>query len=144
MTKRLVQLLCLLLCFLLLPLPARAASAKEAAPNVRVLLRRLELTDRADLVLDGEYTAAVDGEVRMAFPRGSKASILIREGSLYLFYEGMSMRLGDEVTFIRNESSASRNGLRFDKNGTLYPGHLSLKIVDGQLYPVCGCLFSCL
>jgi peptidoglycan hydrolase-like amidase len=49
----------------------------------------------------------------------------------------MSLRLGDEVTFVRNEGSERVNGLRFDKNGTLYPGHLSLKIVDGALYPVC-------
>ena len=137
MTKRLVQLLCLLLCIMLLPVTARAASAQEAAPNVRVLLRRLALTDRADLVLDGTYTVTVDGEVRMAFPRGSEVSVLIREGALYLFYEGMSLRLGDEATFVRNESSERVNGLRFDKNGTLYPGHLSLKIVDGALYPVC-------
>ena len=54
MKKRLVQLLSLFLCLLFLPLAASAAEAP--GPSVRVLLRRLNLTDRADLILDGAYT----------------------------------------------------------------------------------------
>ena len=136
MKKRLVSLVCLLLCVLLLPL---TTSAEEAAPNVRVLLRRLGLTDRADLILDGVYTASVDGKVVMSFPVDAEVTVAIRSGELFLFYEGMTLRLGDEVAFIRNASGGddSRTGLRFDKNGTLYPGDLSLKIREGVLFPVC-------
>ncbi len=137
MKKCLAMLLCLMLCTAILPL--RTASAEEAAPNVRVLLRRLALTDRADLILDGAYTASVDGNVVMSFPVNAEVTVAIRSGELYLFYEGMRLQLGDEVTFIRNVSGGDddRTGLRFDKNGGLYPGDLSLKIVGGVLYPVC-------
>ena len=139
MMKRLVQLFLMMLCIALLPLGISRASAEDAAPDVRVLLRRLELTDRADLILDGVYTAQVDGKVLMGFPVNAEVSVAIRSGELYLFYEGLSMRLGDEVTFIRNVSGGddSRTGIRFDKNGGLYPGDLKLTIEGGKLYPVC-------
>ncbi len=137
MTK-LIPMLCLLLCVTLLPWAVPAARAEEPAPQVRVLLRRLELTDRADLILDGLYTVKVGGEVRMAFPVGAKATVAIRSGELYLFYEGMTQKLGQDVTFVRNATgSAERTGIRFDKNGGLYPGDLRLTIKNGALYPVC-------
>ena len=134
MKKRLVQLLSLLLCLLFLPW---AASAEAPGPTVRVLLRRLNLTDRADLILDGAYTAKVGGQVVMSFPRKAEVTVAIRSGELYLFYEGMTQRLGGEVTFVRNASADSRTGIRFDKSGGLYPGDLRLTVRDGALYPVC-------
>ncbi len=135
--KKCLQALCLLLCLMLIwPAPSALAEDGEA-PKVRVLLRRLALTDRADLILDGHYTAQVDGEVRMAFPQGAEVTVVIRSGELYLFYEDMSMRLGDEALFIRNESGNDRSGLRFDEDGGLYPGDLRLSIREGALYPVC-------
>ena len=135
MKKRLVSLICLLLCALLLPV--HAAAAEEPCANVRVLLRRLNLTDRADLILDGVYTLKVDGRVAMSFPRSAEVTVAIRSGELYLFYEGMTQRLGSEVTFVRNEGGSSINGIRFEKNGGLYPGDLRLTVKDGVLYPVC-------
>ncbi len=139
MKKRLVQMFCLLLCALLLPLGVSTARAEEQAPSVRVLLRRLGLTDRADLILDGVYTASVEGKVLMGFPVNAEVTVTIRSGELYLFYEGMSLQLGDEVTFIRNASGGddARTGIRFENNGGLYPGDLRLTIADGKLYPVC-------
>ena len=136
MKKRLVSLLCLLLCLVLLPW---VATAEAPGPTVRVLLRRLELTDRADLILDGAYTAKVGGSVVMSFPRKAEVSVAIRSGELYLFYEGLTQRLGEEVTFIRNASGGDdgRTGIRFEKNGGLYPGDLCLTIRNGALYPVC-------
>ena len=139
MMKRLVQSLCLLLCVALLPLSVHTASAEDPAPSVRVLLRRLELTDRTDLILDGVYTAKIGGQVMMSFPQGAEVTVTIRSGELYLFYEGMTQRLGKEVTFIRNSSGGddARTGIRFEKNGGLYPGDLRLTISGGTLYPVC-------
>ena len=134
--KRFFRILCLLLCLTFLPAVAPAESAGSPAPDVRVLLRRLNLTDRADLTLDGAYTAAIDGTARMAFPRGAEVTILIREGELYLFYAGFSMRVGKEITFMRNQSEQSPNGLRFEENGNLYPGSLRLTIDGGMLRPV--------
>ena len=105
MMKRLVQMLCLLLCAVLLPwnvhtafaeeaspevrvLSVHTAATEEPAPSVRVLLRRLAITDRADLILDGVYTAKVGGKVIMSFPRKAEVTVAIRSGELYLFYEG--------------------------------------------------------
>ena len=135
--KRFFRLLCLLMCLTLLPVSIPAARAEDApAPDVRVLLRRLNLTDRADLILDGAYTAQVDGSVMMSFPRGAEVTILIREGDLYLFYAGFSLRVGREIIFVRNQSSDEVNGIRFEKAGALYPGTLRLTVDGSVLRPI--------
>ena len=132
--KRFLRLLCALLCLALLPLPALG---EDSAPSVRVLLRRLNLTDRADLILDGVYTAATDGAASMAFPKGSQVTVQIRSGQIYLFYQGMSLRVGESIRFIRNASdSADPEGLRFSEGGNLYPGDLQLSIEGGLLQPI--------
>ena len=132
--KRFLRLLCVLLCLALLPIPALG---EDSAPNVRVLLRRLNLTDRADLILDGVYTAATGGAASMAFPKGSRVTVQIRSGQIYLFYQGMSLRVGESIRFIRNASnSADPEGLRFSEGGNLYPGDLMLSIEGGLLQPI--------
>ncbi|MCH5287882.1 MAG: SpoIID/LytB domain-containing protein [Christensenellaceae bacterium] len=135
--KRILRLICLLLCAAMIPLYAVAETAPEAsAPNIRVLLRRLALTDRADLTLDGVYTAA-SGDVSMAFPRGSEVTVQIREGRLYLFYAGLSLKLGTSLRLTRNATeNQALTGLRFERNGNLYPGDLLLTIDGGALRPV--------
>ena len=138
--KKLIRLVCLLLCLTLLPLAGVAQTVpptEQPAPDVRVLLRRLGLTDRADLVLDGVYTASVDGKTLLSFPQGARVTVQLREGDMYLFYAGMSLLVGDEITFVRNESGDNaRTGLRFDPNGNLYPGTLKLTNENGLLQPV--------
>ena len=136
--KRLLRLICALLCAALLPLPALAETQPEpSAPEIRVLLRRLALTDRADLTLDGVYTADAGDGMSMAFPKGSQVTIQIREGRLYLFYQGMSLRLGTSLRLTRNaaENQAS-TGIRFERGGNLYPGDLRLTIEGGVLRPI--------
>ena len=135
--KRLLRAVCLVLCWTLLMagMPGRA-SAEEAAPMVRVLLRRLQLTDRADLTLAGAYTVRVGGEDLMALPENAQVTVQIRSGALYLFYDGMSMRLGKSAEFRRNQSSSAMPGLRFEKNGNLYPGSLMLTVENGTLVPI--------
>ena len=135
--KRLLRAVCLVLCWTLLMagMPGRA-SAEEAAPMVRVLLRRLQLTDRADLTLAGAYTVRVGGEDLMALPENAQVTVQIRSGALYLFYDGMSMRLGKSAEFRRNQSGSAMPGLRFEKNGNLYPGSLMLTVENGTLVPI--------
>lgn len=131
------RLLCILLALALLPLFALAEEAEAPAPTIRVLLRRLGLTDTAYLTLDGVYTAAVDKEATMSFPKGSHVTVNIRESELYLYYEGMSMNVGNSLRLIRNASeSAESEGIRFTEKGNFYPGDLLLTIQDGQLQPV--------
>lgn len=132
--KRFLRILCALLILSLCPLPALA---QDSAPTIRVLLRRLNLTDRADLILDGVYTAATGRDAIMAFPKGSQVTVQIREGQMYLFYEGMSLKVGEGLRFIRNASAQqTQEGIRFTKGGNFYPGDLSLTIVGGVLQPI--------
>ena len=134
--KRAMRALCLLLCVMLLPLPL-AWAQEDSAPQIRVHLKRLNLTDRADLILDGTYTAHAGNGASMAFPRGSSVTVQIREEQLYLFYEGLSLCLGASVRFERHASDTLRSdGIRFEKGGHFYPGHLQLTVEGGMLLPV--------
>lgn len=131
------RMLCLLLALALLPALSLAEEAGTPAPAIRVLLRRLALTDTAYLTLDGVYTAATGDAATMAFPKGSQVTVNIREGDMYLHYEGMSINVGTSLRLIRNASaSAETEGIRFAKKGNFYPGDLLLTIQDGQLQPV--------
>ena len=100
-----------------LALPVGARAEKN---TVRVLLTRLNLTDRVDLWLDGVYTASTGGEAIMAFPQGSQITLQVRGGSLYLFYQGMSLQVGTTLQLIQNQSGGSgQEGLRFADAGDL-------------------------
>lgn len=135
--KRLYRLLCVALCMLMLPVLGNCCVyAEEEAPSVRVLLRRLGLTTRADLILEGAYTLQLKGETLMAFPDAAEVTIEIREGAMYLFYSDMCMHLGQQAVFQRNQSSREMSGIRFAKTGNLYPGTLSLSVESGALVPI--------
>ena len=128
------RLVCLLIALLLLPL---AAPAEDAAPSVRIHLKRLGITDRADLWLDGVYTASTGGDAVMAFPQGSQATVLLRSGQIYLFYEGMSLCVGQRLVFIRNQAAGETlTGIRLAEGGNLYPGDLAFTVQDGVLRPI--------
>ncbi len=133
--NRIRRFLCLLLCFALLPLYT-GARGEDASPTVRIYLKRLGLTDRADLHLDGLYTAFASN-ASMGFPEGSEITLQIRSGSIYLFYEGMSLNLGTKVQLVQNQSAqGGQEGIRFVDGGNLYPGTLTFTVQDGQLMPV--------
>lgn len=130
------RMLCLALCLMLIPLPALGEES-ASAPTVRIYLKRLNLTDRADLWLEGVYTAATGGEAIMAFPRGAEITLQVRGGSIYLFYEGMSVQVGTRLTLIQNESGQTgQEGVRFSEGGNLYPGALQWTVEDGVLMPI--------
>lgn len=103
---------------------------------MRIYLKRLGLTDRADLHLDGLYTAFASN-ASMGFLEGSEITLQIRSGSIYLFYEGMSLNLGTKVQLVQNQSAqGGQEGIRFVDGGNLYPGTLTFTVQDGQLMPV--------
>ena len=128
MRVHLRRFLCLALC-LLLPLTGLAASEDES-PQVRVLLKRLGLTNRADLILDGKYTIRCGG-VELALTAGSSVTVEALEDSLYLFWNGGVLQNGESVTFIRHADSRDVNGLRFSRGGNLYPGDLTVTNEQG-------------
>ena len=141
------KLICLALSLsLLLTLcvsPAAAAESGEA-PSVRVLLRRLALTDRADLSLTGAYTASWGGDSRMLLPAGCGITVQIRSGRLVLFYREAALDCGAKLTLRRvaaedagsGNGSLPTHGLRVAPGDTLYPGDLTLTVSGGQLQPV--------
>lgn len=132
--KRIRILTALLLCVCLLPLSFPIpASAEDPAPAVRVCLQRLALTDRADLYLTAPYTLSF-GKSEMSLPAGSSIVLQIRDGELYLFYRDAALAAGGSLTLTRNASGKEEmTGLRFEKNGNLYPGDLNVRISGGQL-----------
>lgn len=118
---------------MLLPqvLPARA---EKDTGVVRVLLTRLNLTDRMELSLDGSYTLN-----ELSFQRGSKLTIAISGagGKLMVYYEGMALDAGKQLTLVRHAvEKGQENGLRVNGAYELHPGDLVVSIRDGQLRAV--------
>ena len=122
---------------MLLPLSAPAETAEQPAPDVRVLLRRLNLTDRADLRLSGAYLASWDGS-RMLIPSGSEITVQLRDQRLILFYRDAALDCGTHLTLTREIAVRQPDQAGFTVSGSdgLYPGDLRLTISGGQLQPV--------
>ena len=137
---RIRALLCALaLLAALIPLNAPAARAAEKpAPTVRVLLRRLNLTDRIDLRLACAVTAAWK-EGRMRIPAGRELTVKVRENRLILYYEQASLDCGTALTLTREQEASaagSLTGMQILPWEGLYPGDLRLTVSGGQLQPV--------
>ena len=60
-----------------------SARAEGVIPEIRVLLRRLGLTDRADLILSGRYGVACEG-TELSLTDGARVAVLVREGEIVL------------------------------------------------------------
>ena len=133
------RVLCCLLCagLLLMPLCGSGESSKvpDTAPEVRVLLRRLGLTDRIDLTLTGRYLLRA-GETEMLFSESARIILQIREGTIYLICNEVTMPLGKSVSLLRQRGANSSPFLRFGSAAAAYPGDLSITIKDGQFRAV--------
>ena len=141
------RFLSLLLClvFFTASIHVLPAGAEEAAPSIRVLLRRLALTDRIDLSLSGAYSLSWGKNSRMLFPAGSELTVQVRQDQLILFFSGASLNCGAKLLLARVASDsaekASRtallsHGLRIAPGDALYLGDLALTVSGGQLQPV--------
>lgn len=116
-------LVMLLMIGLALPVGARAEKN-----TVRVLLTRLNLTDRLEIALDGSYT--LDG---MSFQRGSKLVLSCATGRIMAYYEGMALDSGKELVLTRHQAAEGlENGLRLNGDYALYRGDLHVT-TDGKL-----------
>ena len=108
-----------------LALPVGARAEKN---TVRVLLTRLNLTDRLEIALDGSYT--LDG---MSFQRGSRLVLSCATGRIMVYYEGMALDSGKELVLTRHQAAEGlENGLRLNGDYALYRGDLHVK-TDGQM-----------
>lgn len=108
-----------------LALPVGARAEKN---TVRVLLTRLNLTDRLEIALDGSYT--LDG---MSFQRGSRLVLSCATGRIMVYYEGMALDSGKELVLTRHQAAEGlENGLRLNGDYALYRGDLHVK-TDGKM-----------
>ena len=121
-----------LLLSLILACPLFSAHAEKNAGIVRVLLTKLNLTDRMEISLDGSYT--LNG---ISFQRGSDLTISCASGTLFVYYEGMALNAGKEMTLIRHQAKEGlENGLRINGGYELHPGDLKISVQNGQLRAV--------
>ena len=132
----LTRAVCLVLCLCLAGGAMTGQSAAEdAAPTVRVLLRRLNLTDRIDLKLTGTYVLSWGKDSRMLLPDRSQATVQIRQDRLVLFYGGAALDCGTALRFQRSGGGTAMTGFTVEPGEALYPGDLHLTISGGQLQP---------
>ena len=114
--------------------PAAAEETEQAAPTIRVLLRRLNLGDRVDLSLTAAYQGRTGTGDGILFPAGSEVSVLIREKTLVLFFGGYALTAGTSLTLKR--TAGAEGGFRVRPNEGLYAGDLRLTMADGALQAV--------
>lgn len=127
--------------FCILPYYVIAEQSFELIPTnspqmLRVLLSRLNVTDRLDILVDGAYTLsnANAGEATMIFERGSELTIIKRNDSLYVYYKGMSWNAGNTLFFTRfSEPDKDVNGLRLMSNTNIYEGNLTLTAANENI-----------
>ena len=129
--KKIRCLFLLLTAFMMLPF-SHSALGEKIPGTVRVLLTKLNLTDRVEISLDGSYTLGA-----LSFQRGSDLIVSCASGTLMVYYEGMAMDAGKSLTLTRHSvEEGKENGLRFNGAYELHPGDLVLTIQNRQLRPV--------
>ena len=94
------KILCLLLACMLL-VPAASLAKGEKVSEVRVLLRRLYLTDRADLTLSGRYLVRSEKDAELLLTDGAKVTVLLQDQRLILFSGSVSADMGKKLTLLR-------------------------------------------
>ena len=128
----------LLLCLALL-LPQVSLAAKKtntASSDIRVLLTRLNLSDEAWMTLEGRYLAQCADGREVLLPAGAQITVLLRNGKMVLFHNGLSLSAGKELKLLRRRDGDTDPGIRFNLQAGVYPGDLSLTVKDGAIRPI--------
>ena len=113
--------------FFWIPLSARAEQGM-----VRVLLTKLNLTDRLTAALDGCYSLG-----DLSFQRGAKLLISCASGKIIVYYEGMALSADREIVLVRHQTEEGKeNGLRLNGDYALYCGDLHITTDGHTLTPV--------
>ena len=133
-----LRILLLFLCLaLLIPQAAPAVgSSKTEGAVIRVLLTRLNLTDAAWMTLEGRYAARCENGAEALLPAGAHLTVLLRNGQLVLFHDGLSLSAGKELTLLRRRDGDVEPGIRFNLLSGVYPGDLTLSVRDSAIQPV--------
>lgn len=111
--------------------------AKKRNQLVRVHLKRLGITDRMDLTFTTGYTLISADGTKLFFQPGSEISLLLKNGSIYLYYGSMAQDIGREVRLLRSSSEAGEKcGFRLTNYPALYMGDLRLDVQEEKLRPI--------
>ena len=134
--RALRTVLLLLLCLALLT-PAAFAAKEAASPSeIRVCLQRLSLTDAVWMTLEGRYLVRCGDGTELLLPASAGVTLLLRDGKLILFSEGVSLSAGKKLTLLRRQEEGTEPGIRFNLRQGFYPGDLSLSVKDGAIQAV--------
>lgn len=130
-------LMAMLLCIPVISIANEIEPAQERSPLIRVCLTKLGLTDRLDLTLTAPYQLSTDVEMLLYFQANTELSFQLKNDFIYLYYQGMALRLGRSVDMKRSgDSYDQRVGFYRTHFPALYLGDLRLEIVEGKLRPV--------
>jgi len=122
----------LMIIMLVAAIGAMPVAGHASSALVRVLLTKLQLTDRLEVSLDGSYT--ING---MSFQRGADLVVSSATGKLMLYYEGMAMDAGKELVLTRHlVEDNQENGLRLNGGYNLFCGDLHVTVKNGLLQAV--------
>ena len=131
----------LLLAGLAAPVLADSAEIPSAGqtidPQVRVLLRRLQITDRIDVSLSSAYGLCTEQGTELYLPGSSQISFQLKEGSIFVYCGALTLNGGADLTLTRYaDPGATEIGFRRVNYPALYQGDLRLKISEGALLPI--------
>ena len=131
----------LLLAGLAAPVLADSAEVPSAGqtidPQVRVLLRRLQITDRIDVSLSSAYGLCTEQGTELYLPGGSQISFQLKEGSIFVYCGALTLNGGADLNLTRYaDPDATEIGFRRVNYPALYQGDLRLKISEGALLPI--------
>lgn len=131
----------LLLAGLAAPVLADSAEIPSAGqtidPQVRVLLRRLQITDRIDVSLSSAYGLCTEQGTELYLPGGSQISFQLKEGSIFVYCGALTLNGGVDLNLTRYaDPCATEIGFRRVNYPALYQGDLRLKISEGALLPI--------
>ena len=134
--SRLLQTVFLLLLCLALVLPSALAAKTPDRAEIRVSLRRLNLTDAVWMTLEGRYLARCADGTELLLPADTNVTVFLRSGKFVLFSGGVSLSAGKKLTFLRQQEGDTAPGIRFNLQQGFYPGDLSLSVKDGAIQAV--------
>ena len=128
-------ILCLCVCGILMAAFISFADADQI-PQLRVLLRRLSITDRIVLKLEGAYELKDGNGTNALLPDQSMLTVELRSNHLTVFYADASFLAGNTLMLTRQDDKKETHGLFINGSAGLYPGDLMLTVSDEKIQPV--------
>lgn len=105
--------------------------------TIRVLLSRMNLSDRLHVKLTSPYLLQNDDGMQMLLREETEAAFLLRGDKIYLHVDGITLEAGRTIEMVRaGNNEVGESGFYRVHFPELYLGDLRLDIKEGQLRPV--------